>query len=97
MRKAQQRSGGMLHCCMQRLCDPSDITAATLVALGLLTVEAALCPLIIWAVPCELVESSCWRSSVPHTVLHRLPMWMSMAMVPMQSIDPALCACRHRN
>jgi hypothetical protein len=47
--------GSMLRRTIWRLSDPSDTAAAVLAALAVLTAEAALCPLIMWAVPCELL------------------------------------------
>ncbi len=47
-----QTRPGTLQRMLQRLFDPKDVQAATTVALALLTWEAAICPLIVWAVPC---------------------------------------------
>jgi hypothetical protein len=47
----------MLSRTMRRLSNPSDTAAAVLAALAVLTAEVALCPLIVWAVPCELLPS----------------------------------------
>ena len=61
MTRQLEGQGSMLRRTMRRLTDPSYTAAAVLAALLVLTVEAALCPLIVWAVPCEL-QLSC-RSS----------------------------------
>lgn len=49
----------MLRIGLQRLCDPSEVAAATCVALCLLTWEAVLCPLIVWAVQCAISAAPC--------------------------------------
>jgi len=49
---AAQTRPGTLQRMLQRLLDPKDVQAATTVALALLTWEAVICPLIVWAVPC---------------------------------------------
>lgn len=49
---AAQTRPGTQQRMLQRLLDPKDVQAATTVALALLTWEAAICPLIVWAVPC---------------------------------------------
>ena len=57
LRSRPDSPGSMLRRTVRRLSDPSDTAAAALAALAVLTVEAALCPLIVWAVPCELLPS----------------------------------------
>ena len=64
LRSRPDSPGSMLRRTVRRLSDPSDTTAAAIAALAVLTVEAALCPLIVWAVACELLLScqKLWRA-----------------------------------